>query len=164
MQNRSAIRGRWIVVAALLGRCGTAHAGPPVQACGAVLGASRDSSLRESAPTVPLGLDSTLYLGTDGRGESRLIVSFNLRGQVAPDATIDSATLELTSTDTAVPATPFELRGLDLHWREDSATWDMPPALGDSYGPRTVASSTSVLSIDVTTIVTHALVGPGATG
>jgi hypothetical protein len=164
MQNRPRIRGWWIVWVILLGRGGVAHAGLPVQTCGATLGASRDSSLRESSPTVPLGLDSTLYLGIDGCGESRLIVSFNLRGDLAPGATIQSATLELTSTDTGVPSTAIEVRGLDEHWREDSATWDMPPPLGDSYGPRTVVSSTALLRIDVTTLVARALVAPGARG
>lgn len=164
MLESPAFRGSWIVAAVVLGRCAIAHAAPPMHPCGATLPTTRDSSLRESSASVPLGLDSTLYLGRDQRGESRLIVSFNLRGQIEPGVTIQSATLELTSTDTAVPSTTFEVRSVDDHWREDSATWDMPPTLVDSYGSQIVASSSAVLHIDVSTLVTQAVAATGGNG
>jgi hypothetical protein len=111
------------------------------------LPAVADSYIASARPDQNFGNDS-LYLGYsqlgDGFGAQRLLVRFDIAGNIPANATINSARLRLRlafSSPTADAAMPTVLRRLASHWNESTVTWNREPSWTDIDDRTSVGSA-----------------------
>jgi Zn-dependent metalloprotease len=139
----------------------------PTGACGGIFPAIADTSVDTDNPS-PIGDAPTLpiYKGT-GTREARILLLFNLAGDVPADAGMFSAQLELPIHEAGEPY-PYQVDVYSLEdvFDENFVAWWNQPELGEKYASKRSTQSTDVLRIDVTAMVIGWLKGtvPQAVG
>ena len=102
----------------------------PTRAATLVLLASEDTSISENTPTialggdldVPIGTTNTLTNGQDARG----LFKFDLAGQIPGGATIDSVTLTLSVVrqSTSPASSTYGFHRMQQSWNPSATTWN----------------------------------------
>ena len=114
-----------------------------------------DAFIESATPTTNFGVAETLNVYYQGQNEfSRALIRFNLAAAVPPEATIDSASLDLFLVyGEGPPSIIMIATRLTEDWIESEVTWNNRPEIGPPEEATLVETTVSQIRLDVTEIV-----------
>lgn len=97
------------------------------------ISAVADTSVASSSPGTPFGTNTTLVTGGSAGAEWRMLMRWNIAGQIPSGSTIESVTLRLRQDGTSQTPNdlPVVLRRIVGSWTE-STTWNTQPSTSSS--------------------------------